>query len=121
MMMGNDDIDLDNLSLVIVAKDDSGSGIHEPVFNLATSVIRAGIMALSVIYLVFYGFCNESSREVEFFTEFGASIRPKLTTIDLFIDGCFGADVILHLKEESHLTLLAYGNGKEDNPPCDGS
>lgn len=42
----DDDIDFDNLPLVIVPKEASGSGIYGAVFNLATSVIGAGIMAL---------------------------------------------------------------------------
>ncbi|CAI9267417.1 unnamed protein product [Lactuca saligna] len=46
----NDEIDFDHLPLVIVPKEDSasssGSGIYGAVFNLSTSVIGAGIMAL---------------------------------------------------------------------------
>ncbi|KAJ9559705.1 hypothetical protein OSB04_004865 [Centaurea solstitialis] len=42
----DDDIDFDNLPLVIVKNQPSGSGIYGAVFNLATSVIGAGIMAL---------------------------------------------------------------------------
>ncbi|KAI3773458.1 hypothetical protein L1987_47987 [Smallanthus sonchifolius] len=42
----DDDIDFDHLPLVIASKQSSSSGIYGAVFNLSTSVIGAGIMAL---------------------------------------------------------------------------
>ncbi|KAI5660452.1 hypothetical protein M9H77_29245 [Catharanthus roseus] len=70
----DDDIDFDNLPLVF-GENKSGSGIHGAVFNLTTSVIGAGIMALpatmkvlglglGVVLIILMGFLSELSVEL---------------------------------------------------------
>ncbi|XP_059641131.1 amino acid transporter AVT6E [Cornus florida] len=70
----DDDIDLDNLPLIVPGGKD-GSGIYGAVFNLTTSIIGAGIMALpatmkvlglilGVILIVLMGILSEISVEL---------------------------------------------------------
>ncbi|KAD4585516.1 hypothetical protein R6Q59_035916 [Mikania micrantha] len=80
------DFDFDHLPLVIVPKDDSGSGIYGAVFNLATSVIGAGIMALpatmkvlglifGIVLIFLMGILSEIS--VEFLVRFAVQCKAN--------------------------------------------
>ncbi|MFS7950810.1 putative amino acid transporter, transmembrane domain-containing protein [Helianthus anomalus] len=79
--------DFDNLPLVIVRKEpDSGSGVYGAVFNLATSVIGAGIMALpatmkvlglivGIVLIFIMGVLSEIS--VEFLVRFAVQCKSN--------------------------------------------
>ncbi|XP_071689481.1 amino acid transporter AVT6E-like [Rutidosis leptorrhynchoides] len=80
------DSEFDNLPLVMVSKDASGSGIYGAVFNLATSVIGAGIMALpatmkvlglivGIILIFLMGILSEIS--VEFLIRFSVQCKSN--------------------------------------------
>ncbi|KAJ9189977.1 hypothetical protein P3X46_001218 [Hevea brasiliensis] len=70
----DDDFDIDNYPLVL-AKYNNGSGIYGAVFNLTTSIIGAGIMALpatmkvlglvlGVVFIILMGILSEISVEI---------------------------------------------------------
>ncbi|KAK1436790.1 hypothetical protein QVD17_02573 [Tagetes erecta] len=93
----DDDTDFDHLPLVIVSKQNSGSGIYGAVFNLATSVIGAGIMALpatmkvlglivGLVLILLMGVLSEIS--VEFLVRF--AVQCKANSYGEVVDEALG-------------------------------